>query len=150
MNPIHKKMEPQICGVARKFHRKFGGDFGEIRQQAWLIFLECEKSHDPARGILETRAEFMIYHRLLDNRRADVRRRNREAGYAPPAREFDPARLLAELSADAAAVLSAIFSTPRPHGCSHPGKRYARRVAAAAGFAPETISAAFAEIETVL
>lgn len=148
MTEKQKKLEPQICGVARKFHRRFGGDFAEIRQQAWLLFLECERTHDPRRGSLETRVEFVIYHRLLDQRRGQIRDQNRAAGYVPRPASFNPAALLAELSTDAADVLRAIFSAPAPAGRG--GEQYGRRVAAAAGFSPDTISAAFAEIARVL
>jgi len=118
MNPTHKRIAPLIARVATRFWEIYGGSQEDTFQAAWVIFLECEKTYDPSQGILDTRAEYLIFNRLLDRRRNEIGRRHKKAPVvsldsSPAARrEFNPQSFLSELSDDLAAIVEVFWEAP--------------------------------------
>jgi len=150
MNPTHEKIHPLINFCVRRFWELYGGDRAEIYQNAWLIFLEYEKTHDPARGSLEKRAEYLIFARLRDLRRGEMRRARRDRAYIPAARRFNAESFRRELSADAAAVADLIFERGRPIPGAAPPITKFWNVLRDRGLPITKIFAAFREIEAAL
>lgn len=60
-----------VQGVAHRFAAKYNLDHDEMIAAANLAFLEAYHTFDASRGILETRIQHYVWHRLLDQYRTD-------------------------------------------------------------------------------
>jgi hypothetical protein len=102
---------------ALRFHEMYGGCFEDIRQNAWVIFLECRKTHDPARGKLSTWAWHSIFNRLRHNRMREFRilrweTVNRYSEFRRKQTRFDTDGFFSDLSEEARTVARILFEAP--------------------------------------
>jgi len=69
-------VERLIVGVVANFHRKFGGDWGELMSDANLAFMQALKGYDPAKAKFTTwcqnTLQFVLRDRLRTHRRPEV------------------------------------------------------------------------------
>ena len=142
MNPTHERLRPLIVWCAQRFYQIYGGSQEDIFQQAWLILLETEKSHDPKLGTLEKRAEYLIFRRLLDNRRREFRA-TRKHPPRPRAR-FDCGEFCTGLSDDAKFAARIIFGLRL--GQAAKGPKSVLKKIETAGLSPPRAAAALREL----
>ncbi len=69
---VYSDLCPLIRDIAWRFARRYGRDFDETMARANLIFLKAYHSHRPELGRLETRLQFVIHKRLLDEARREA------------------------------------------------------------------------------
>lgn len=142
MNPTHERLRPLIIWCAQRFHQIYGGPQDDIFQQAWLIFLEAEKNHRPEMGTLEKRTEFLIFRRLLDARKKEIRARRRHPVRPKP--EFDFEKFCAGISDDAKFAARVIFGLR--YGSAKRGVEYAKQKIVRAGLPPQRAADALREL----
>ena len=119
---VFEDMKPTIDRIAARFAKRFGQDFEECRDIAYFHFIEVYHGFDPTRGTrIEQRLNVILWNRLLDGFRNDIRRSKymkradvdlEFLDHTDP-EPFDQDDFCTELTEDARTVVSLLFDTPR-------------------------------------
>lgn len=127
---VYADLEPLLRQIAARFVRRYGGDRDEALADANLFFLEAYHGHDPARGKLETRVQFVVWNRLVDRARREAKARARlpfvplppAVGRAPAPPAYEPddwgdpdaQEVVDALTGDCPALDAALRADPDP------------------------------------
>lgn len=72
VSEVFADLEPLVRRIVKRFCKKYRCEFEETYAEACYHFLCAYHTHDPEKGILETRVQFVIWNRLLDRTRRDA------------------------------------------------------------------------------
>ena len=114
------RVRPKLFEVCSAIQRKYGGEFDELASEANLHFMDVYNTHDRGRGTLEGDVVFRVYHRLLETKETEARRRRHlnaveateENIMAHDEPWFDFQDFLCGLGRDGAEVVNMIFNPP--------------------------------------
>lgn len=151
MNQTHEKITPVIAWAARQFQKRYGGNLDDLKQSAWVIFLESEPRYDPARAQIQTFACAAIWRGLRRKFLQEQKQLQRELSHRPPAPAFDVSRFRQEISEEAATIVELLFeSAAVRRRAVRRGKSFFNKICRAAGVTEFRAARLAAEIEAAL
>lgn len=72
VSEVFADLEPLVRRIVKRFCKKYRCEFEETYAEACYHFLCAYHTHNPEKGILETRVQFVVWNRLLDRTRRDA------------------------------------------------------------------------------
>ena len=106
-----EKLIYQTVGIVQK---EMGGDFEELKSEAFVIFVQADESYDPNQSEYTTWIRFKVYHKLYNFRKKEMRaKRIRPEDYNKTALHDNLGEILADLPNDARTIVDLFLQTPQ-------------------------------------
>jgi len=118
--PAYEQVERLISSTVKSFRRGYGGEWQELLSEAGEHYVDADNSYESDRARYSTWVRFKVWHGLLETHRTKCRRQgilpqdfSLNLNSVHERERFDLDKFLAELSGDAATMISLVLESPK-------------------------------------
>lgn len=146
---------PLVISTAKRFHRYFGGNLEDVVAEAFYLYTKQAPRYDPELGKFSTWIIFKVWQGLIDwvreQTRREIVRGGKHISLSFPVKDkdkFDLRLLLADLSDDAATIVSLVVALDKPVKDTRKG--LIKHLLSKLGWTAERVIDSFREIREAL